>query len=131
MKVFIPREMDPAETRVSLLPAEVAKLVKLGAEIEFQARLGETLAIADEEYEKAGARTSNDRNASLAAAQLVLRMGTPTSEDIRHLGKGCIHISYLDPFNNTALIKELADQGVSGISLEMIPRTTIAQKMDV
>jgi NAD(P) transhydrogenase subunit alpha len=131
MKLFIPKETDPEETRVPLLPAEVAKLVQIGAEIEVETQTGRTLTIADEEYEKAGAKVSKDRQASFSAAQLVLRMNTPTGEDIRHLSEGCIHISYLDPFNNTALIKDLADQGVSAISLEMIPRTTIAQKMDV
>ena len=131
MKLFIPKETNPEETRVPLLPAEVAKLVKLEAEIEVETQIGKTLAIADDEYEKAGAKIAKDRQASLSAAQLVLRMNMPSSEDIQRLSEGCIHISYLDPFNNAALIKELAGQGVSGISLEMIPRTTIAQKMDV
>ena len=131
MKLFIPKETNPEETRVPLLPAEVAKLVKLEAEIEVETQIGKTLAIADDEYEKAGAKIAKDRQASLSAAQLVLRMNMPSSEDIQRLSEGCIHISYLDPFNNAALIKELAGRGVSGISLEMIPRTTIAQKMDV
>lgn len=131
MKLFVPKEMNPAETRVPLLPTEVAKLAQLGAEIECQTQLGETLAISDEEYEKAGAKVSRDREASFSTAEIALRMSTPASEDVSRLSDGCIHISYLDPFNNTALIRKLAGQGVSGISLEMIPRTTIAQKMDV
>jgi len=131
MKLFVAKETSAAETRVPLLPAELAKLLKLGAEIEFQAHLGDSLAIADEEYEKTGAKVSNDREASFSTAEVVLRMSTPSGEDVDRLREGCIHISYLDPFNNAALISKLARQGVSGISLEMIPRTTIAQKMDV
>ena len=62
---------------------------------------------------------------------MVLRVSVPGSEDIQCLGEGCVHISYMDPFNNANVIKELAARKVSGISLEMIPRTAIAQKMDV
>ena len=131
MKLFIPKETDPAETRVPLLPGEVARLNQLGAEIEFEARIGRTLAIADEEYENAGAKVSKDRGTSFSTAELLLRMSTPSGDEVGQLREGCIHISHLDPFNSAALIKKLAGRGVSGISLEMIPRTTIAQKMDV
>jgi H+-translocating NAD(P) transhydrogenase subunit alpha len=67
----------------------------------------------------------------LGGADLVLRMSAPTGEEVRRLRDGCIHISLLDPFNKGDLVRELAMWGVSGISLEMIPRTTLAQKMDV
>jgi NAD(P) transhydrogenase subunit alpha len=58
-------------------------------------------------------------------------MNPPDDEDIQNLSAGCIHISFLDPFNNTAAVKQLASGKISSISLEMIPRITIAQKMDV
>ncbi len=131
MKLFVPREMNPEETRVPLLPADAGRLAQLGAEVEVEAGVGESLALVDERYRQAGAKLSQDRAASLAAADMVLRMSPPGGQDIRHLRAGCIHISYLDPFNRLDIVKEFAARKVSGVSLEMIPRTTIAQKMDV
>lgn len=78
-----------------------------------------------------GALISGDRLASLSEAEIVLRISAPGDEDLPHLGEDCIHISYMDPFNNIGLVRKFAEGKVSGISLEMIPRTTIAQKMDV
>jgi NAD(P) transhydrogenase subunit alpha len=131
MKVFIPKEGDPAETRVALLPEDAGKLVKLGATVEVETGLGDTIGIADEAYQKAGAQIAGDRSAALNAADMVLRMSVPESEDIQYLPAGCIHVSQLDPFNRGDVIQALAGQKVSAVSLEMIPRTTIAQKMDI
>jgi NAD(P) transhydrogenase subunit alpha len=131
MKLFVPKEPAPDETRAPMLPIDVDKLVKLGAEVEVEAGLGQPLALADQAYEQVGARISNQREKSLAAAELVLRISVPGAEAIRHLAAGCIHVSLMDPFHETDVLNELAARQVSGISLEMIPRTTIAQKMDV
>ena len=131
MKLFVPKETNPAETRVPLLPMDAGKLAELGADVEIEAGIGESIKIPDEAYEKAGAQVSNSRTTSLSNADMVLRVSVPGSEDIQCLGEGCFHVSYMDPFNNADVIKELAARKVSGISLEMIPRTAIAQKMDV
>jgi len=132
MRLFIVKPTDPDETRVPLLPAEAGRLVKLGAQVEVEAGLGHIIQIADAAYEAAGAQVSPDREASLASAHMVLRIDPPaTTEPFVSLREGCIHVSYMDPFNNPDLVRRFADGGVSAISLEMIPRTTIAQKMDV
>jgi NAD(P) transhydrogenase subunit alpha len=131
MKLFVPKERDAAETRVPLLPTDGDKLVRLGAGIEVETGIGESINISDEAYKKAGVKISSDRGASMSIADMVLRMGLPAGEDIQHLSEGCIHISCMDPFNSFNLVKEFAVRKVSAISLEMIPRTTIAQKMDV
>lgn len=131
MKLFVARETDPQETRAALLPADAGRLVKLAVQVEVEAGIGQGITIPDEEYEKAGARVSGDRPAALSRADLVLRIAGPTAEEVRQMRDGCIHISHLDPFNKGDLVRELAMWGVSGISLEMIPRTTLAQKMDV
>ena len=130
MRLFVPRETNPDETRAALLATDAGKLVKLGAEVEVEAGMGDSIGVADAAYEKAGAKVSDQRTASLAA-DIVAQIGLPSNEDIAHLGKGCIHISVLDPFNNPKTIKALAAAKVSAISLDMIPRSTIAQKMDV
>jgi NAD(P) transhydrogenase subunit alpha len=106
-------------------------LVKLGAQVQVEAGIAESTNIPDHAYEEVGAQVSSDRSSSLSQADIVLRISVPSCQDIQHLESGCIHVSYLDPFNNVDAIKEIAARKVSGISLEMIPRTTIAQKMDV
>ncbi|MHC4352474.1 MAG: Rossmann-fold NAD(P)-binding domain-containing protein, partial [Planctomycetota bacterium] len=131
MQLFVPREVNPAETRVPLLPTEAGKLVQLGADVEVQSRIGESINMADQAYEETGTQISGDRAASLSEAEMILRISAPSDEDLPHLAEGCIHISYMNPFNNVELVRQFAAGKVSGISLEMIPRTTIAQKMDV
>jgi NAD(P) transhydrogenase subunit alpha len=131
MLIFVPKETDQQETRAPLIDADAGKLAKLGANVEVEAGIGESINISDRAYEKAGATVSSDRAASLSGAEMVLRISVPASEDVRCLSEDCIHVSYMDPFNRAEVVKELAARNVSGISLEMIPRTTIAQKMDV
>ena len=131
MNLFVPKERDAAETRLPLLPMDAGKLTGLGADVVVETGIGESINISDEAYKKAGLQISSDRGASMSIADMVLRMSMPTSEDIQCLSEGCIHVSCMDPFNNADLVKEIAARKVSAISLEMIPRTTIAQKMDV
>ena len=130
MKLFIAKEPGRQETRAALLPSDAGRLVQLGAEVEVAAGIGRAINVSDEEYEKAGAKVSSAPKASLAV-EMVLRMGVPDTDDVEQIGEGAVHISLLDPFNNTEVVQALAARKVSAISLEMIPRTTIAQKMDV
>jgi NAD(P) transhydrogenase subunit alpha len=131
MRIFVPKEDHPNERRVPLLPSGAAKLARLGAEIEVEQGLGATLACKDSEYEAAGAKISADRVRSLAGADLLLRLRKPPLEEVDLLKKGCIHASFLDPFNERELVLRLAAATVTAISMEMIPRTAVAQKMDV
>ncbi len=131
MRLFIVKSADPQETRVPMVPLDAGRLAKLGAQVEIQGGIGAAIGIADGEYEKNGATVAPDRDAALSAAQIVLRMDIPPTEDIEKLAPACVHVSYLDPFHNPDAIRRLAARKVSAVSLEMIPRTTIAQKMDV
>jgi len=131
MQIFVPKESDPHERRVPVIPATVDRLVKLGATVAVESGLGATIGATDADYTKTGASIVTDRVAALGSADMVLRLRKPPSGEIAALKKGCIHISYLDPFNEAGLIRDFAKADVSAISLEMIPRTTIAQKMDV
>jgi NAD(P) transhydrogenase subunit alpha len=131
MRIFVPRETQPGEARAAATPETVSKLVEKGAEVAVEAGLGSGIGLTDEAYEKGGARVSADRAASLGEADLVLRVRKPPLDEIELLKPGSIHISLLDPFNESDLIAALAQRGVSAIALELIPRTTRAQKMDV
>jgi NAD(P) transhydrogenase subunit alpha len=131
MRVFVPREIESGESRVALLPEAVQKLAGLGMEISVEAGLAAALSIPDEAYEKAGAELRRDRSGALGSADLVLRIHKPPADEIRFLKSGSIHISLLDPFNEGELVRALAAGGVTALALEMLPRITLAQKMDV
>ena len=130
MQIAVPSETHANERRVALIPDAVKKLVNAGLEVVIESGAGLKAGFADAEYTKAGATLSTDRDALLAGGDILLRVKKPALEDIAKLKRGALHISYLDPYNETSLIDAMASQGVSAISMEMIPRTTRAQKMD-
>jgi NAD(P) transhydrogenase subunit alpha len=130
MTIAIPKEQSAVELRVPVLPVTVEKLVKKGGVISIEAGLGATLGITDEEYKKAGAHVEPNRKKLFASGDIVLRLRKPEAKELSLMKKGAISISYLDPFNEPKLIAELAKKNISAISMEMIPRSTRAQKMD-
>ena len=130
MQIGVLKETHPGENRVALIPDTVKKMVKLGADITVESALGQGSGFADEEYAEAGAAVSSDRNGMLGQSDIILRIRKPEGHEVGKLKQGCIHISYLDPFNEGELVDALAQQGISAISMEMIPRTTLSQKMD-
>ena len=131
MKIAVMKEVHAGEKRVPLIPLTVAKLVKLGAQVEIEAGLGLTCRYEDAQYQEVGATIGTSREEMLKSADIVLRLRKPPMEEVDLMKKGCIHVSYLDPFNEVELVDKLKEAGISAISLEMIPRTTVAQKMDV
>lgn len=130
MKIVVPADASGMEPRVTLVPETVRKLVQLGAEVHVERGLGASIHLADSDYEKVGATFFADRKSALASADLVLRLRPSPVEEISYLPTGGIHVSYLDPFHRRDLVEAFARQQVSAISMELIPRTTIAQKMD-
>jgi NAD(P) transhydrogenase subunit alpha len=130
VKIAVPKEYDAGETRVPMIPANVKKLTARGAEVAVESLMGESAGFSDEDYRSAGASISGDRKTLLSSADMVLRIRKPPLEEIEWMKAGCIHISYLDPFNERVLLLKLLSRGISAISMEMIPRTTRAQKMD-
>jgi NAD(P) transhydrogenase subunit alpha len=131
MKIIATKESHPGETRAPLTPDGAVKLIKLGAQVEVEAGLGTAAGFHDELYSKAGTTISTNRKALVGSGDIVLRLRKPPVEEISWLKQGAIHASLLDPFNEKELIQKFAEHGVSAISMEFIPRTTRAQKMDV
>ncbi|MHC4744578.1 MAG: NAD(P) transhydrogenase subunit alpha [Planctomycetota bacterium] len=131
MKLFVAKETDPQETRAPIIPRDLAELAEAGAQVEVEQGIGLSIDIADSDYEQAGARISTDRQASLAVAEMVLSISVPPVEDIHCFAEGAIYVGCMAPFENAEIVNECAACRISAISLEMIPRTTIAQKMDV
>ena len=130
MNIFVAKETHPGETRVPVIPATAEKLVKLGASVSVESGLGSALGISDEAYTKVGASVTT-LAAGQAAADIILRLRKPGADALSGVKPGAIHVSYLDPFNEHVLIKDMAAKNITAVSLEMIPRSTIAQKMDV
>ncbi len=131
MNIAVMKETHPGETRVPMVPATVDRLVKLGAEVVVESGMGLSCRFGDEAYGAVGAAIATERETMLRNADIVLRLRKPPLAEIPLMRRGTIHISYLDPFNEPELVDALVAAGISGISLEMIPRTTLAQKMDV
>jgi NAD(P) transhydrogenase subunit alpha len=123
-------ESSDAEARVPLTPATAQELGKLGLELHAAPGLGRASHYADSDYQAAGVKLTDDIAGALAKADLVLRVNKPSVADIVRMKRGAVHLSFLDPFNESELITAFADAGVTAVSLEMIPRTTLAQKMD-
>ena len=130
MLIFAPQETDPHEPRAAVTPETAARLVKLGAAVAVESGIGAGANYPDAAYEKAGATVRGDRAAALREADLVLRVRQPPAEEVALLKEGAIHISFLDPFNETELVAALARQGASAVSMELVPRSTRAQKLD-
>ena len=129
MNIIIPKEAS-SELRVAMLPQNVEKLVKKGANIIVESRLGTALGISDEDYKKAGASIEKNRKNLLSSGNIILRLRKPDINEVTLMKKGSIQVSFLDPFNEPELLAALAKQKISAISMEMIPRSTRAQKMD-
>jgi len=129
-RIAIPNETSPKDQRTAMTPVNVGKLVRAGAEVQVEAGLGDGCGYRDEQYREAGAGVIGDRREMFESADLVLRLNRPTLDEVAQLKQGAVHISYLDPFNERGLVEALRDRQVSAVSMEMIPRTTRAQKMD-
>lgn len=130
MLIGVPKETYAGELRCPLIPQSVKRMCAAGAKVTVEAGLGNSSGFADQEYSDAGATLSDDRDAIITGSDVLLRLRKPELDEVKSFKKGCIHVSYLDPFNERELVDALAEHGVSAISMEMIPRTTRAQKMD-
>jgi H+-translocating NAD(P) transhydrogenase subunit alpha len=130
MICYVPTEQTSGENRVALTPASARQLIKLGLVVQASPGLGRASGYLDAEYRDAGVVFQDTAEAALAAADLVLRVRQPAVAEVARLKRGAVHVSFLDPFNSSALLAAFAEAGVTAVSLEMIPRSTLAQKMD-
>ena len=130
MRIVIPKESHPGENRVPITPDIAKKLCRMGATLVIESGMGTSAGFADSEYTEVGATVSSDRRELISNADILLRIRKPSMDEVKLMRRGCIHISFLDPFNEHELVNALKEQGVTAISMEMIPRTTRSQKMD-
>ena len=130
MQIGVVKETWPGEVRTSMVPANVAKLVKIGFSIVIEKNAGEASGFADTAYEEAGARIESDRGAVLSSSQVLLGVRKFELAELDSIKKDTVCISFLDPYNEKELVEAMATAGLTAISMEMVPRSTRAQKMD-
>lgn len=129
--IAFPVEVNQTEKRCSLLPMNVKAYTMLGISVLIEKGLGKHLHIQDEEYISAGAQVAQTREDLLSKANFVLSLHKLPEADLSSLKQTKpIVISFLDPFNETDYIKQLCQQQITGMSMEMIPRISRCQKMD-
>ena len=131
MNVAVLGETLPGEHRVALIPASLSKLEKLGCEVTVVSGAGTPSHFSDEEYREAGATIAPDVRTAVQSAGVVLKVQAPTDEEIEALPEGVVLISLLSPLTEPELIGRLGDAKVTAFALELIPRITRAQSMDV
>ena len=130
MQIGVVKETWPGEVRTSMVPANVAKLVKTGFSIVIEKNAGEASGFADTAYEEAGARIESDRGAILGSSQVLLGVRKFELAELDSIKKDTVCISFLDPYNEKQLVEAMATAGLTAISMDMVPRSTRAQKMD-
>jgi NAD(P) transhydrogenase subunit alpha len=130
MKIAVPAEADKIETRVAATPETVRKFVGLGAEVAVEAGAGAGARIPDADFAAAGARIG-DKAATLAEAEIVLKVRRPGDGELASYRPGTLVVGIMDPYGNEAALKALAEARVAAFAMELLPRTTRAQAMDV
>src|SRR6187401_1004733 len=128
MRIAVPRETDGGEPRVAATPDTIKKLKSFGAEVAVARGAGIASGIPDAEFEAAGARVADGVTKD---ADIVLKVRRPAANELTDYKKGALVIAIMDPYGNDAALKQMAGAGVSSIAMELMPRITRAQSMDV
>jgi H+-translocating NAD(P) transhydrogenase subunit alpha len=131
MRIAVPAESDPAETRVAATPETVRKFIDLGAEVVVQTDAGRRAGATDAEFQAAGATIAMDAADACSGADLVLRVRRPSPGDLGLLAPGAVVVAIMDPWGGGEAVAALASSGVSAFAMEFMPRITRAQSMDV
>jgi NAD(P) transhydrogenase subunit alpha len=131
MRLAVLKERAPGEARVAATPDSVKKLIALGLTVAVESGAGLTASISDEEFAGAGAEIAPDAAAALNGAKILFAVQAP-GPDIRHLiARGTLLVCTMNTFGNPSLVPALAEAGIDGVAMEMVPRITRAQSMDV
>jgi NAD(P) transhydrogenase subunit alpha len=131
MRIAVAREAGAGEARVAATPETVKRLKALGAAVVVQSGAGASSGMLDVEYEAAGATIAGTIQETVGDADVVLKVRRPTEAEVKHYKRGALVIAMMDPFGNEGALKPLADAGVVAFAMELMPRITRAQVMDV
>ena len=131
MIIAVLAESQKDERRVALVPGAVRYYDKRGWNLRIEAGAGLSASFTDGAFEEAGVEVVANRGAALDGARTVLKVAPPTLEEVQALPAGSVLVSHLNPLGPTDVIEALRDRGVTAMAVELIPRITRAQKMDV
>ena len=130
MRIAIPREAE-SEPRVAATPETVKKMKALGADVAIEAGAGIKSGIPDSDYEAAGASVHASAAEAVADADVVLKVRRPSAQEAAQYKRGAIVVAMMDPYDSEAAFQQLAEAGVSAFAMELLPRISRAQSMDV
>lgn len=128
MKIAVAKELDPAEPRVAATPDTVKKLKALGADVAVEPGAGIKSGIPDADFTAVGATVSAD---ALKDADVVFKVKRPEASELAKYKRGALVLAIMDPYGNDAALKSMADAGIVAFAMELMPRITRAQVMDV
>ncbi|EDP66723.1 NAD(P)(+) transhydrogenase (AB-specific) [alpha proteobacterium BAL199] len=131
MKIGIVKEQHPGERRVAASADTVKRYIALGLEVQIESGAGVSAAVTDAAYQAAGATIVKTARDALTDADIVVKVRKPSLEEIPLLKKNAVLVALLEPYRDRALLEAIAAHGVTAFSLEMVPRITRAQSMDV
>ena len=128
MKIFFPKESG-SEKRISLTPDFLKKYIDSGLKISVENNMGDHLGFTDSNFKEHGAEIVN-RETGLKEGNIICSVNKLSKDDLTNVEENSLVVSFLDPFNDQDLVENLKEKKISSISMELIPRTTRAQKMD-
>jgi H+-translocating NAD(P) transhydrogenase subunit alpha len=131
MRICVPAESSPGERRVAITPDVVARLKGAGFAVVMERSAGAGAGFSDESYTAAGAGFADSFEAAADGAAMVVKVLPPTSAEIVTIPSGATLVSLLQPGRNPELIAALKERGIAALALELVPRITRAQSMDV
>jgi len=131
MRIAIITETDPVETRVAASAETVKKLVALGATVAVQSGAGTHSGMTDDDFAAAGATIAKTAKDALKDAEIVLKVRRPSSAEIKLIKKGALVLAIMDPYDSAEALAAMAAAGLTTFSMELMPRITRAQVMDV
>ncbi len=130
-RLFVPKEIRAGERRVAASPESVKKLVAAGLEVVVEAGAGRGAGFTDEAYRTAGATLAASAAAGFQGADIVFKVAPPEKSEAEQLSAGTYLFSLLDPYRNTELVQTLVARKVTVFAMELVPRTTRGQALDV
>jgi len=131
MRIAVLTESDPAEPRVAAVPETVKKFIGLGADVTVQSGAGLKAGVPDAEYEAVGASIAGSAGDAAGEADLVLKVRRPSADEIGLLKRGATVVAIMDPYGNAEALGAMAEAGLDTFAMELMPRITRAQVMDV
>ena len=130
MIVAIPKEINALETRVAATPGSIKDLIKSGMEVHVESEAGIRSFITDQDYKDAGAKVIDTASKLYSKADIIVKVLPLTKEESSLINEGSVFISLCQTTRETQQVKLLQDKSITGFSMHLIPRTTLAQKMD-